>query len=67
MQFLPCDCTVLLLRSKPVEPNCLHFQKSFETQRVLTLRTLRVSNTKRTSRKAFIAYHFALGSKKIKI
>ena len=54
--FLPCKCTSLLLRIKPVQRYYLHIFKNFKTVHVL-----RVNETKLTSRNAFILHLFALG------
>ena len=56
VNFLPFRCTSLLLRTKPVQRNWLHFFK--------TLRALRINETKVTSKNAFIDNLFALESEK---
>ena len=58
VKFLASRCICLLLRSKPVQRNCLHF---FKNQKE-TVRALRVNETKATLRNAFIDILFALES-----
>ena len=59
VQFLQSRCTSLLLRSKPVQQNCLRFLENFKK-----LHAPRVNETKVTSRNAFIVIFFVLESGK---
>ena len=58
-KVLSPECTSLLLGSKPIQRNYLHFFKNFKT-----MRSLKVNEIELILRTAFNLDHFALGGEK---